>query len=806
MLNAHRKNLSEPKMRVPLSMLRAMVDVTVDIKELAVIMNGRMAEVEHIFPPLDKDLFGDVVIARMRELLDQDENWELWSVETSHGECEIVVGKKYGVQTDWLYGAILAGGRSPDGTEVTNTTVGQFESMGMLVSEDMLGVGADSANPIPFPKGTDLDSNVYDLLELDDHILEFDLEPNRPDLFSIIGMARDLSAIFDTPLRTPNMENSDWSTIPEDELRVSVQASDKVKRYAGLQIDNIVVSQSPMWLQNSVRKLGMRPINNVVDAANLAMLELGQPMHTFDASTMKTKEIGLRMARDGEKITTLDGEERDLTSECLLVTDGDTPVALAGVMGDQHSEINGETTSLFIESATFDMATVRRCSRRLSLRTESSLRFEKGLPTSNVIPAMARLAHLLKEVGGPNVSIGGHIDHYPAPSSKKQLLFSVAEATERMALDVPEELIRARFNRLGIEVGESWNVTLPDFRPDLNIQADLNEEVGRIHGYEHVVAEPPSAPLSPPRENPVYTKGFAFREALTGAGFDEVYLGIWFGEAEIEGYNLERSQMLDLKNPLTSDLTHFRTTALPDLLSAVGLNRKSNEAVRLFEIAKIYLRTADGEIDERHHLSGAVSVAGKDPGGVKFFEARDAVVGALTAVGVEQISISRPDSLPDQFHKHTFHPGRWAAINHNEKIIAVVGELHPKYLKQADLTEPPVTFHVDLQGILSHRPTLKSFTPPPRFPSMEYHLNVLAPSELYSADLLKIVADARLSQLVRHTVRAVYKGQGVPEGKKRVTLELEFNNPDRSLAQQETVDEVERLKAPLEEAGLVLEF
>jgi len=787
-------------------MLNAMVAVTVDIKDLAVIMNGRMAEVEHIFPPMEKGLFEDVVIAHMSELLDQDETWELWSVVTSLGECEIVVGKKYAVRKGGLYGAILAGGKAPDGTEVTSSMVGKFESMGMLVSEDMLGVGADNANPIPFPDGTELSSNVYELLELDDHILEFDLEPNRPDLFSIVGMARDLSAIFDKPLCSPKMVETNWETIPEDELKINVQAKDKVHRYAGLKIDNVVVKQSPMWLQNAVRKLGMRPINNVVDSANLAMLELGQPMHTFDASTMKTNEIGLRMARDGEKITTLDGESRELTSECLLVTDGDTPVALAGVMGDQHSEINSDTTSLFIESATFDMATVRRCSRRLSLRTESSLRFEKGLPTSNVIPAIARLAQLLKEVCGPDVSVGGHIDYYPTPSSKKQLQFSVAEATERMALDVPEELIRKRFERLGIDIGEGWKVTLPDFRPDLRIQADLNEEVGRIHGYEHVVAKPPKAPLSPPRENPVYTKGFAIREALTGSGFDEVYLGIWFGESEINKFDLERSLMLDLKNPLTSDLTHFRTTALPDLLAAVGLNRKTNDDVRLFEIAKIYMRGSNGEVDERHHLSGAVSTAGKDPDGDQFFAARDAVVGALAAVGVEDISIARPEMLPTQFHKHTFHPGRWAAISHKESIIAVVGELHPKYLKNADLSEPPVTFHVDLQTLLSHKPALKSFSPPPRFPSMEYHLNVLAPDEMYSADLLKIVAKCELNQLVRHTVRAVYKGQGVPVDKKRVTIELEFNNPTRSLAQQETVDEVERLRTPLCDAGLVIEF
>jgi len=791
-------------MRAPVSLLRSFVDISVDPKNLADLMNGRIAEVEHVLQAPSREALADICVAKLLEVVEENDEWALWRCALPSSEAKIVVGKKYGVQAGELYAAIPAGGKTAEGERVSARTVGGFSSEGMLVSEAMLGIGDEASQPLGFAPDADQNTHPYDLLELDDAILEFDLEPNRPDLFSLLGMARDLSAIFDTDLRHPDQAEQNWEALPESELKVVIHAPERVQRYAALEINGVQVGPSPQWLQNAVRKLGMRPINNVVDAANLAMLEYGQPMHTFDRHNLKSNEIGLRMARTGEQVTTLDGVERKLTDECLLVTDGDTPIALAGVMGDAHSEITESTRDLLIESATFDMATVRRCSRRLALRTESSLRFEKGLPPSQVLPAMARLAHLLRQVGGSDVQIGRTIDAFPNPPAPKSLVFSPEEARARMGMDIPDETIRARFERLGIQVDERWNSLLPDFRPDLNIQADLNEEVGRIEGYENVIAEPPAAPLAVPRENPIYTKGFALRSALNGAGFDEVYLGVWVGEKQIEQYQLDRDALLALKNPLTSDLTHFRPTALSDLLSAIRLNRKTREEVRIFELGKIYLKGADG-IDERHHLSGAFAAPGPDKTGQRFYTARDALLGALSSVGVG-VQLSRPEKMDSKWHLHTFHPGRWAALSSQNECIGIIGELHPAFVGTADLQEAPVTFHVDLQAILEHKPGVPRFQPPPRFPSVEYHLNVLAPQQAYAQDVLHHISEAKLSHLVRHTLRAVYTGKGVPEKMKRLTLELEFNHSERSLTHDEALTQVKGLRPQLEAAGLVVEF
>ncbi len=791
-------------MRVPLSLLKRFVDIPVDVSELASLMNGRIAEVESVhLAPSSADLV-DVQAVRLEKKLGGDNAFGLWQVQGTESFC-VVVGEKYGVQAKEIYAAIAAGGTLPSGQPVEARMVGGFESQGMLVSEEMLGIGEEAARPLGLAPEVVPGAPVHAVLELDDPILEFDLEPNRPDLFSLVGMARDLAAIFDRPLSTPQALDPDsWGDLPPSDLSIRIDSPDKVQRYAALEVSGVRVGPSPQPLQNAVRKLGMRPINNVVDAANLAMLELGQPMHTFDRAVLKSGEIGLRMARDDEKLTTLDGEERTLTNECLLVTDGDTPIALAGVMGDSHSGITEGTTDLIIESATFDMAAVRRCSRRLSLRTESSLRFEKGLPASQVVPAMARLAELLVEHGGPKVTVGRLADVFPGRQAPTTIPFCPGKARSRLGMQVEDALIRSRFRHQGFQVDNDWRVTVPDTRPDLRIQADLNEEVGRIHGYEHVVAQAPTAPLGVPRENPVYTKGFAVRRSLAGAGLDEVYLGIWVGEREVEKFGLERDSLLALKNPLASNLRWFRPTALPDVLGALHLNRKSQERVGLFEIAKIYWRGEAGEVVERHHLSGGLSTPGEDETGARFYTARDAVMGALEALGTEPI-LHRGDPAPWMMAS-CFHPGRTAVLSVEGTAVALVGELHPSLVGRLGLEDAPVTFHVDLEALLPLHAPIHRFVPPPRFPSVEYHLNVLAPEKTWAEDVLSLVSDAKLSHLQARRLQAVYAGRGVPSGQKRLTLEVVFNHPERSLTHDEARAEMEKLRGQLEASGLTVEM
>ena len=792
-------------MRVPLSLLRKLVDIPVDVDALAETMNGRIAEVEavHRFP--EAGAIAGVRLLRLEEELDRNEEAVHWRGVLGDGSSvELAVSAAFSLAAGEVLPFVPAGETGPDGERVEARELGGFSSQGMLLSEATLGIGDDSQRPLRVAPEADLNAEVHALLELDDIVLEFDLEPNRPDLFSLVGMARDLSAIYNTPLRLPECYDEALEPLGADALRIRIDAEDKVQRYAALAIHSVTVAPSPQWLQNAVRKLGMRPINQVVDATNLAMMEMGQPMHTFDAKRLTQGEIGLRMARPNEKLTTLDGIERSLTEECLLVTDGDTPIALAGVMGDAHSEILPTTTDILIESASFDMAAVRRCSRRLALRTESSLRFEKGLPASRVVPAARRLAWLLLKHGGPDIRIGGLADAWPSPPPTVTVDFSPCEARDRLGMQVGDEVIRRRFDQLGFEVDENWQVTVPDFRPDIHIQADLNEEVGRIQGYEHVVAQAPDAALVAPRDNPVYRQGFALRAALCGAGLHEVYLGVWVGDEEVEHFGLDVATMLSLANPLASHLRYFRPSALPDLVAAMRLNRRSQEVVQFFEVGKVYCRE-DGKVSERHHLSGAVSCPGDDPEGQNFYRARDAALDALATLGIHP-EIGRPENLPSWTLPHAFHPGRWAALLHEEQVVGIVGELHPTLVAHTDLPEAPATFHVDLEALLSWQPSLQRFQAPPRFPSVEYHLNILAPRERFVRQVLTNIEEAGLEHFHSTELRSVYAGEGVPEDQKRLTVALAFNHPERSLTHDEALLELGRLKPFLATKGLTLEM
>jgi phenylalanyl-tRNA synthetase beta chain len=791
-------------MRVPISQLRRLVDIPdqVSVEQLKQRMNGRISEVEHLIRFPTREQFAGVRVARLGQVVEPTPDFGRWTAQVGDRQVHLVVGTRHGVVSGGLYACVLAGEAAPDGSVAEARPVDGLDSDGLLLSEASAGIGADAANPLSFSPDIDPSADPFDLLELDDVVLEFDLEPNRSDLYSLIGMARDVAAIYGTQLKPLASASTDWPELPRSALAIEIR-SDNCKRYAALEVSGVQVGPSPQWLQNAVRKLGMRPISNIVDAANLAMLELGQPMHAFDRRQLKTGVIGLRMATPGERITTLDGAERELTDECLLVTDGDTPIALAGVMGDQDSEIRGDTTDVLIESAAFDMFTVRRCGRRLALRTEASLRFEKGLPQSGVLTGVARLAQLLLEVGGPQLRLGRFQDAWPSPPAAHSIAFQPSEARARLGMDVPDELIRQRFQALGFQVTEAetgWTVGVPDYRPDLLIQQDLNEEVGRIHGYEHVIATLPVAPLAPPRANPVFTRGFALRRTLTGLGFDEVYLGQWLGEEQVASYGIRPETLLELKNPLVEHYRYFRPSSLPDLVEAVRLNRKKLDEVRLFEVAKVYGRV-DGALVERHHLSGAVASPGTDAG-ERFYAARDAALTALGALGLEarvQVGEAPLWALP-----HCFHPGRQALIAVEGVARGFVGELHPRTVSSLDLAEPFAAFFIDLEGLLDLEAGLRRFTPPPRFPSIEIHVNVLAASRQLASSLLDQVGAVGLDHLVRHGVRDVYSGKGVPHGHKRITLELEFNHPQRSLTQDEVLGQVRRLPEALQGVSVEL--
>lgn len=604
-----------------------------------------------------------------------------------------------------------------------------------------------------------------------DVVLGFDLEPNRPDLYSLLGHARDVAAIYDLPLTLPTA--ADLSGLPALAAPTIELRTPRARRYEALLLEGVVVGPSPAWLAEAVTKLGMRPVNNVVDAANLVMLELGQPLHTFDADRLSGAPIVLRMATDGEVITTLDGTRRVLTDECLLVCDGDRPVAIAGVMGDASSEVSAGTTRVLVECAAFDMAAVRRASRRLALRTEASTRFEKGLPVSGVRPALARLAHLLADVAGARaVAVGAAGVASPLPT---RVAFDGPAIRARLGIDVPDATMARYFRALGFEVGNGW-VEVPERRPDLTIPQDLVEEVGRVHGYEHVRSEAPVMPLSAPADNPLVVAARRVRRNFAALGWDEVYLPVWVGDAEVERFALDRDALVKLLNPIAENYAYFRPTALPALVEAALNNAKEYARFAIYEVGRVYRRGADGVVVERAHAAG-IAV------GADVMSVRDAVVAFARAQG-------SGEGLSRAAHPH-LHPGRTVGVGDE----AVVGELHPALVRACGFRQPPVVFAIDLEACLACKPSPVRYQPPHRFPTVDLDLNVEVGPRVEAGSVLAAVPSLPLLREAR--VADVY---ALPAGA-RLTLGFRFGAPDRSLALEEATSALDAVRAALRGQG-----
>ncbi len=762
-------------MRVPVSLLRRLVAVDVPLDTLVRELNARVSEIEHLHRFPAREAFAGVQVVRLEEAVARQDGHARWRL---HDGRHLVVGDRFEVVAGGCYAAVLAGSALPDGTTIDARPVAGMESDGALVSEGMLGIGKETARPLRFAPEVPPGADAWSTLDLDDVVLEFDLEPNRPDLFSLAGVARDVGAIWGGTVTLP--AQADLTKLPALTTTALRLDTPRARAYLAVELEGITVGPSPQWLQNAVRKLGMRPINNVVDAANLAMLELGEPMHTFDADRLRGDAIVLRMADDGETVTTLDGVERTLTQECLLVCDGaaaggpSRPIAIAGIMGDSASEVHAGTRRVIVEVAAFDMAAIRRASRRLSLRTEASLRFEKGLPVASLEPAAGRLVQLLQEVAGARpVAIARAGVAAPA---RVALPLDRENLRGRLGMDIDDGGIDRILRASGCEVTGDTCLA-PEFRPDLAIPEDLVEEIGRLHGYEHVQSVAPSMALVAPRANPWVTTARRTRRLLTAHGYDEVYLPVWIGDGEIAQYGLDAGSMVKLINPLAENLCWFRPTSLPHLVEAAVQNRKELERFAFFEVGKTYARASDGTLVERQHL-GALSLGQGDVPA-----ARDLLVALARASGADA-TVTRTT------HPH-LHPGRTASVGG----WATVGELHPRLVREHGLREAPVVILADLETLAGLQPALVKFVAPPRFPGMTLDLNVTVPARTEVASVLAAVPgtpDLRQAEVV--DVWPLAEGA-------RLTLRFAFNAGDRSLVQDEVTRQMATVRTALEGAG-----
>jgi phenylalanyl-tRNA synthetase beta chain len=653
-----------------------------------------------------------------------------------------------------------------------------------------------------------------------DVVLDLEVTPNRGDWLSVYGVARELSAMLGLPL-TP----LDFS-VPESDppitalTSVTVEAPDLCPRYSARLVLGVKVEESPSWLKRKLELCGIRPINNIVDITNFVLLELGQPLHAFDFDTLKGRCIVVRRARAGETIYTLDEIRRELDSEVLVIADAERPVALAGIMGGLETAISPFTTNVLIESAHFNPTNIRRTSKRLGIRTESSYRFERWVDPNGTVRAADRAAALMAEIAGGTVC-RGVIDVYPLRFTPTQVSVRAERVRKLLGVDLSVEEIAALLRRLQLEVvvdGDTVHCLVPTFRNDIRREADLIEEVARLYGYDRIPMTLPKGIAPKAGESERRKTENAVKEFLTRLGLREVVTLSLTNPSAQEAWGINatssslvprpssRDDALRLRNPLTQDHTIARTALLPSLLSVVAHNlRNGVRDVWVFELGKVYRQGKVGDMASTEPRRLAIAITGNafpvrwnlptETGQADFYALKGIIERLLDWLGIE--------AHFERGEHPTLHPYRTAIVKVGDEIVGILGEVHPHWRKVNDLPQPVFAAELDFEALMARARWQRTYQPLPQFPATQRDIAVVMPEEMEAGRVLELIRRVGGDLLERVTVFDEYRGAPVPEGFRSVGFTLTLRAHDRTLSSEEADAIVQRVKEALrEELGL----
>jgi phenylalanyl-tRNA synthetase beta chain len=642
-----------------------------------------------------------------------------------------------------------------------------------------------------------------------DLVLNAYVTPNRGDLLSLVGVAREIAAITGGAWRGPEYQLRAEGP-PQTGLSVQIEAPDLCQRYAARVIRGVRVGESPDWLQSRLRAAGLRPINNVVDATNYVMLELGQPLHAFDLATLHEGRIVVRTARPGETITTIDGTEVALAPDMLVIADADRPVAIAGVMGGAETEVTAETRDLLLESAHFSPASVRRTAKRIPLATAASYRFERSVDPDGVVAAADRAAQLIAELAGGRIS-ETLVDAYPRRIEPVVIEFRPERCHELLGLVLPDEEISTYLERLGLSVDranrERWRVTVPPRRADLTLEADLIEEVGRLYGFQALPEALPSGVSGVGAVSPIGRLTERLREQLIANGLNEAVTNTLTNSSWLERCRLVQSpvwpagpaQVVTLRNPLSEEWAVLRPSLLPGLLHSALYNwRRGQVDLFLFEVGWAHsLPPGTAAPVDRLLVAGLMSGSRwtgtwnppKEATATDFYTAKGVVEAIARDLGLPPLAWSRSEHP-------VLHPGRAAAVHAAETALGAVGQIHPAIAADLELPGPTYLFELDAQVLLDLGTDEKRYQPPSRFPSLKRDQRVIVSRET-PAETVRAVIAREAGELARAVhLFDVYAGAPVPEGRVSLAFSLDLGAEARTL----TDVEIEQLLARLREA------
>ena len=783
-------------MKAPFSWLKDYVDIDVTAQELAEKLFSCGFEVEELSYLGSK--INRVVVGEVKALTPHP--------DSDHMQiCVVDCGEEYGRELQIVTGAsnVYVGMKTPcalDGSTVAESNpevleknpdavkkikkgkLRGVESFGMLCSGQELGInddyylGADVDGLLDLPKETPVGEDIKKVVGLDDWIFDISVTANRPDCQCILGIAREVAAVLKKPLKEPDYSYTEWDTTAAD-VDVKVFAPDLCPRYVGHHVEGVQSGETPTWMRKRLALSGIRSISPIVDITNFVLLEMGQPMHAFDADDIAGRTIIVRRAQQGEKIVTLDEKEFTLTPDNLVICDGDKPVALAGIMGGLNSGIKDTTKNVFFEAAKFARDNVRKTSRALGQSSDSSSRFEKGVDAYTNALGMARALHLMEELGCGKVTKMRR-DVCAADLTLRTMTASVSKINALLGIVVPNEEIAAILERLHFSPvidGDALTVTIPGYRDDVDNYPDLAEEVIRMYGYEHITptflekASVTGGGLTEEQKKELHLK-----KVLRTQGFSEAYNYSFYSPKDLDLMKLpdgaEERNAVRILNPISEELSLMRTFLAPSMLgNAVRNIRRGNDEGRQFEVANVYLprNTAAGEQpEERKHL-----VMGVWGGKNDFFDMKGAV---------EQLAkIFHLSFTFERAEKTYLHPGVSANVLFNKQTVGCIGELDPSIAMSLGLDKKVYLGELDLTALTQAMDDVIRYQNLPKFPAVKRDLALIADEKLTCAEIeevllhsCKYVTEARLFD--------VYRGGQVPEGKKSMAFTLTFT-PDANV-------------------------
>ena len=650
--------------------------------------------------------------------------------------------------------------------------------------------------------------NALPLIGLDDIVLEFDLTPNRSDALSMLGVAYEVGAILSQGIQLPETTYTESAEKAEDVLKLRIDAKADNPMYVAKVVKNVKIAESPLWLQNRLMAAGVRPHNNVVDITNYVLMEYGQPLHAFDYDRLGTGEIVVRLAEEGEKITTLDETERTLKSHNLVITNGKEPVAIAGVMGGLNSEVHDGTTTVVIESAYFASGSVRQTSREIGLRSDASTRFEKGVDPQRVIAAAERAAQLMADIAGGEV-LSGSVIVDELDKTPVRITVSPDYINNRLGMKISLEEMLSILDRLQISteaVNGKLVIDAPTRRQDLRIEEDIIEEIARMYGYDHIPMTLPVTESTPGGLTPYQAKRRTVRAFLEGAGLYQALSYSLTSKEQAQAYALETAPVTELLMPMSEDRSVLRQSIIPHLLEAATYNvARRMDSVALFETGSVFLgEQEDGLPQEVEHVAAVITGKWVDHAWqgetkmVDFFVLKGIVEGMMNSLGlVEGLSF-------EQAQIDGMHPGRTANIIYNGERIGLIGQIHPTEQKKRDLKNTYV-MEMNLAKILAVETAELVYVQVPRFPSISRDIALVVSSETSAGKLEHVIRNAGGKLLKTVRLFDLYEGANVEEGKKSIAFSLTYADPERTLTDEEVVKAHDKvLNALTTEAGALL--